>query len=89
MSVMNKPKPVVLSQRGRAGLEFLGSLQSYASSSIRGVARAAFDTDPDGKRLIAQRDRHGANEPWDDRLKQSRAVAEKYLSGARSSRPRT
>lgn len=80
MSAMNKPKPVVLSQRGRAGLEFLGSLQSYASSSIRDLARAAFDTDPDGKRLIAQRDRHGANEPWDDRLKQSRAVAEKYLS---------
>ncbi len=66
-----------LSQRGRSGLQFLGSLQPYASSRIRSLAKADFETDPDGAKIIDEHDRGGSNEPWPDRIARAKAVAEK------------
>ena len=43
-----------LSQRGRAGLEILGSIQKYSSGVIRPRARAAFDADPEAAKLSAE-----------------------------------
>ncbi len=42
---------VRLTQRGRAGMQFLGHLRGISSSNIRDLARSAFEADPDGRRL--------------------------------------
>ena len=41
-----------LNQRGRAGLQFLGSLQHYSSSHIRDVAREQFAASEKGRKLL-------------------------------------
>lgn len=74
-SAPGQPKFVTFTQRGRSGMEFLGSLQSYVASSVRARARADFNADPDGAALAqnwAQR-----NEPWSERIAKAKAVAEK------------
>ncbi len=43
---------IQLSQRGRAGLQFLGSLQHYSSSHIRDIAREQFAASEKGKELL-------------------------------------
>jgi SAM-dependent methyltransferase len=69
-----------LSQRGRAGLQFLGSLQPYASSRVRGIAKADFEADPKGAEIIAEHERGGSNEPWPDRIARARLIAEKSIA---------
>lgn len=69
-----------LSQRGRAGLQFLGSLQPYASSRIRGIAKGAFEADPTGAAIIEEHERGGSNEPWPERIAKAKAVAEKSIA---------
>lgn len=64
-----------LSQRGRAGLELLGSVQSYSSSVARSQARVDFESDPNGKELIEASSKGGQNEPWNDRIDKAREVA--------------
>lgn len=70
---------VTLSQRGRAGMEFLGSLQSFSSSALRAEARAAFAADPDGARLLREGP-PGANEGWEGRIERAREVAERSIA---------
>ncbi len=43
-----------LSQRGRAGLEILGSIQKYSSGQIRPRARAVFEADPEAANLAVE-----------------------------------
>ncbi len=68
---------LTLSQRGRSGLQFLGSLQPYMSSRVRDIARTEFAEDPEGKAIIAEHERGGSNEPWEERIARSKAVAMK------------
>lgn len=69
-----------LSQRGRAGLQFLGSLQPYSSRRVRDIARADFTANPDGVALIAEHERGGSNEPWSERIARARNVAEQSVA---------
>lgn len=49
------PSPQVsLSQRGRASMEILGSIQKYASGAIRALGRSDFEADPAAGSLIAE-----------------------------------
>ena len=64
-----------LSQRGRAGLELLGSVQSYSSSVVRSQARADFETDPDGNAISEASNWNRQNEPWDERINKAREIA--------------
>lgn len=69
-----------LSQRGRAGIEFLGAVQSFSSGYVRTEARKDFENDPDGQALIESKERGGLNEPWSDRLTRTKEIARKYPS---------
>ncbi|MDE1149951.1 MAG: methyltransferase domain-containing protein [Azospirillaceae bacterium] len=66
-----------LSQRGRAGMELLGSLQKFSSGQFRPRAAAAFAADPEGARLTAE---HAADTAGTKgagaRLTQARDLAE-------------
>lgn len=67
---------VSLAQRGRSGMEFLGSLQHYVAGTVRGRARTEFYADPEGQALAKTwKDRR--NEPWSDRIAKAKAVAER------------
>jgi SAM-dependent methyltransferase len=49
---MHQPNARVgLTQRGRAGLECLGTMQKFASGTLRGAARRRFSQDPEGAAL--------------------------------------
>lgn len=69
-----------LSQRGRAGLQFLGSLQPYASSRVRGLAKEDFESDSEGAKIIEEHERGGSNERWPERIARAKAVAEKSVA---------
>jgi len=70
------PRTVAFAQRGRAGLEFLGSLQGYVAGTVRQRARADFNADPEGAALAANwQGRHA--EPWPERILKAKAVAER------------
>jgi len=66
-----------LSQRGRAGLQFLGSLQPYSSSRIRSIAKSEFEADSEGAEIISEHERGGSNAPWSERIARAKAVAER------------
>jgi ubiquinone/menaquinone biosynthesis C-methylase UbiE len=74
--IFTNAKFVTLAQRGRAGLEFLGSLQHYVAGTVRQRARDDFNADPEGAALARTwKDRH--NEPWSARIAKAKAVAER------------
>ena len=76
MTPFAKNKPVTLDQRGRSGLEILGSMQKFTSAYVRGKAKAAFEADPEGAAIVrGWNDRH--NEPWAERIAKARDVAER------------
>ena len=67
---------VTLAQRGRSGMEMLGSLQKYVASQVRGRARAEFDADPEAQ-AMARTWKDRRNDPWSDRIAKAKAIAEK------------
>lgn len=69
-----------LTQRGRSGLQFLGSLQPYMSSRVRSLARATFEADPEGAALVQEQERGGSNQSWGERVAKAKAIAEKSLA---------
>jgi len=70
------PRPVTFAQRGRAGLEFLGSLQGYVAGTVRQRVRSDFNADPEGAALAA--DWKGPRDgPWSERIARAKAVAER------------
>ncbi len=71
---------LTLSQRGRSGLQFLGSLQPYISSRVRDIARADFEADPEGAAMTAEYERGGSNEPWEDRIARARSIAQRSVA---------
>ena len=58
-----------LSQRGRAGLEFLGSLQPYSSSKIRQLAKKDFNKDSDGKLMTESHQNQFTLKNWVSKIK--------------------
>lgn len=71
-------KFVSLAQRGRAGMEFLGSLQSYVGGTVRQRALADFNADPEGAALAQNWSQR--NEPWSERIAKAKAVAERSIT---------
>jgi SAM-dependent methyltransferase len=72
----NNPPPA-LSQRGRAGLDILGSIQKCASSDLRERARANFEADPVGRELTQTHRADLTAEEMRDRLAPAKAAAQK------------
>jgi len=68
-------KHVSFAQRGRAGMEFLGSLQHFVAGTVRQRARADFNADPEGAALAQNWAKR--NEPWPERISKAKAVAER------------
>ena len=57
-----------LSQRGRAGLEFLGSLQPFSSSKIRQLAKKDFSNDSDGKLMNEAHNKQFQVSNWESKI---------------------
>jgi SAM-dependent methyltransferase len=66
-----------LQQRGRAGLQFLGSLQQWSSSQLRDRAEADFAAQPEAAALGAQFAEDVRPPVWRERLERAREVAER------------
>ena len=69
-----------LSQRGRAGLEFLGSLQPYSSSKIRQIAKKDFNNDPDGKLMSESHQDQFTLKNYVNKIKAYKKVAHRSLA---------
>lgn len=67
-----------LSQRGRAGVEFLGAVQTFSSGSVRSKAREDFESDPDGQEMMSAWRRGGQNEPVADLVQRASSIARRY-----------
>lgn len=68
---------ISLSQRGRAGLEMLGSMQKFAASTYRPRARATFLAAPENASLIAAHASDpGGPEQVRERVGRARAIAD-------------
>ena len=67
-----------LSQRGRAGMEFLGTVQFFSSGAIRSKARENFESDPDGRALIEADEPGQRSRPWRERIELTREIARRY-----------
>ena len=70
---------IPLDQRGRAGLQFLGSLQVYTSRELLEDARQQFAHQPEAERLALEFQASGGVGEWRQRLDQARQVAERSV----------
>ncbi|MBL8629287.1 MAG: class I SAM-dependent methyltransferase [Rhodospirillaceae bacterium] len=75
VNAAGQPKMVSFAQRGRSGMEFLGSLQNFVATHVRQRARDEFNADPEGAVLVQNWSQR--NEPWSERIAKAKAVAEK------------
>ena len=69
-----------LEQRGRAGLQFLGSLQHFSSSAVLERAAADFAAAPEAPALVAEFASDTTPAAWEERLARARDVAERSPS---------
>jgi SAM-dependent methyltransferase len=67
-------------QRGRAGLQFLGSLQYYSSSRLHDQAAEDFYGAPEAPALKREFAEDASPAAWEERLQRARAVAERSPS---------
>mgnify|MGYP000855453032 CR=1 FL=1 len=65
-----------LQQRGRAGLQFLGSLQRYSSSVLRDRAEADWAAQPEASAFAVEFARDAPSQ-WPERIVRAREVAER------------
>lgn len=73
-------KRTSLDQRGRAGLQFLGSLQVFSSGALLDAARTEFDEQPEAASLTEEFKRDTSDTTiWKDRLSRARDVAERSV----------
>lgn len=70
--------PVSLDQRGRAGLQFLGSLQVYTSGELLDQVREQYSSQPEADTLTAEFQAPADRKLWHRRLDDARAVAERF-----------
>jgi SAM-dependent methyltransferase len=68
---------ISLKQRGRAGLQFLGSLQHYSGSALRDQAEAEFARQPECAALTSEFREDVRPTQWRERLDRARDVAER------------
>ena len=68
---------ISLKQRGRAGLQFLGSLQRYSSSALRDQAEADFAAQPEAQAFSQEFRAPARPVEWKQRLDRARDVAER------------
>ena len=66
-----------LKQRGRAGLQFLGTLQKFSSSALRDQAEADFAGQPENAALTEEFKSDVRPHVWSERLKRARDVVER------------
>ena len=66
-----------LKQRGRSGLQFLGSLQKYSSSVLRDMAETDFAAQPEAQELAAEWKTDTSPAQWRRRIKRTRDVVER------------
>ena len=71
---------ITMDQRGRAGMQFLGSLQVYSSGALLDEARAEFAAEPEAEDLTRVFATDADQATWEQRLEQARQLAER--SGA-------
>jgi SAM-dependent methyltransferase len=71
---------IPLDQRGRAGLQFLGSLQVYASGELLDQVRDEFAAQPEAPDLERAFDTPGTDADWRERVGASRALAERSVA---------
>lgn len=69
--------PIALDQRGRAGLQFLGSLQVYTSGELLDQVRQEFSAQPEADTLADSFKTPTDPSGWRQRLDQCRAVAQR------------
>jgi SAM-dependent methyltransferase len=68
---------ITLDQRGRAGLQFLGSLQHYSSSALRDRAEADFAAAPEAPAMTQEFASDAPLPVWQQRIERAREVAER------------
>ncbi len=68
---------ITLKQRGRAGLQFLGSLQQFSSSALRDIAEADFAAQPESAALNEEFKTDVRPGEWRERLDRARDVVER------------
>lgn len=68
---------ITLKQRGRAGLQFLGSLQTFSSSKLRDIAEQDFAVQPEAPALAEEFRGDARAHVWQDRLRRAREVVER------------
>lgn len=68
---------ITLKQRGRAGLQFLGSLQQFASTQLRDAAEADFAAQPEAAAFEQEFKSDARPHVWQDRIHRARDVAER------------
>ncbi len=68
---------ITLKQRGRSGLQFLGSLQQFSSSVLRDQAEADFAAQPEAEALTEEFKTDVQPHVWSERLKRAREVVER------------
>ena len=68
---------ITLDQRGRSGLQFLGSLQQFSSSALRDQAEADFAQQPETSELAEEFASDVRPHVWQGRLDRARDVAER------------
>ncbi len=68
---------ITLKQRGRAGLQFLGSLQTFSSSTLRDRAEADFAAQPEAPALTEEFRGDARPHVWQERLRRARDVVER------------
>lgn len=68
---------ITLKQRGRAGLQFLGSLQHYSSSTLRDQAEADFAAQPEAESFAKEFDSDVGPSVWRERIGRARDVVER------------
>ena len=73
-------KGIPLDQRGRAGLEFLGSLQVFASGELLGQVRTEFSAQPEAQDLTRSFQQPGDDKAWRQRVGASREVAQRSVA---------
>ncbi len=69
--------PFGLSQRGRSGLEVLGSIQKFSSGVLRETARSNFRADPEGRALTETQGESFSAKEMRARVAKAREVAER------------
>ena len=71
-----RPQLPTLDQRGRAGMQFLGSLQVFSSGPLLEQARDEFSEHPEAAKLAEEFSQEGDQEAWQQRVEKAKTIAD-------------